>query len=143
MGNRYGYLYVPLSIDEEEFNTILKVAEEENLPHLDLLEKWFQLDHNAVPPKFVYVVSFRSVDFLRSRIFVASFQPVTMYFKHFEEDLEEKKQWAAEEKIFLKALRDAVDLAFAKTKSAAAQPEKYFQSSKFDFEVLRRTSRVF
>lgn len=57
VGNRYGYLYVPLEIDEEEFETILTVAEEENLPHLDLLEKWFQLDHNAVPPKYVYVVS--------------------------------------------------------------------------------------
>ena len=57
VGNRYGYLYVPLSIDEEEFNTILKVAEEENLTNLDLIEKWFQLDQNSVPPKFVYVVS--------------------------------------------------------------------------------------
>ena len=72
---------------------------------------------------------------------IAIFQPVTMYFKHVEEQLEEKQQWAAEEKRLLKALRDAVDLAFGKKKISVEQAEKYFQSSKFELEFsTRRTS---
>ena len=57
-----------MSIDEEEFNTILKVAEEENLPNVELLEKWFQLDQNSVPPKFIYVVSQKINCFVKKTI---------------------------------------------------------------------------
>jgi hypothetical protein len=57
IGNRYGYMYVPLAIDEDEFEIILNVAREENIANIDLLQKWFQLDQNSSPPKYVYVVS--------------------------------------------------------------------------------------
>lgn len=57
IGNRYGYMYVPLEIDENEFEIILEVAREEKLEHIDLLQKWFQLDKNSSPPKYAYVVS--------------------------------------------------------------------------------------
>ncbi len=57
IGNRYGYMYVPLEIDEDEFEAILEVAREENLNNIDLIQKWFQLDKNSVPPKYVYVVN--------------------------------------------------------------------------------------
>lgn len=52
-------MYVPLEIDEDEFEIILDVAREENLANIDLLQKWFQLDKNSSPQKYVYVVSFR------------------------------------------------------------------------------------
>jgi hypothetical protein len=57
VGNRYGYLYVPLQIDEDEFETILEIAREENISNIDLIQKWFQLDQDSFPPKYVYVVS--------------------------------------------------------------------------------------
>jgi hypothetical protein len=57
VGNRYGYMYVPLQIDQIEFEKILAVAHEEKIANVDLMEKWFQLDQNALPPKYVYVVS--------------------------------------------------------------------------------------
>ena len=57
IGNRYGYMYVPLQIDEDEFETIVDVAREENIPNLALIQKWFLLDKNSLPPKYVYVVS--------------------------------------------------------------------------------------
>jgi hypothetical protein len=56
IGNRYGYMYVPLEIDQDEFETILEVAREEKIANIDLIQKWFQLDKNSVPPKYVYVV---------------------------------------------------------------------------------------
>ena len=57
VGNRYGYMHVPLEIDEDEFETILEVAREENVNNLNLIKKWFQLDKNFSPPKYVYMVS--------------------------------------------------------------------------------------
>lgn len=56
IGNRYGYMYVPLQIDEDEFETIVDVAREENIPDLALIQKWFQLDKNSLPSKYVFVV---------------------------------------------------------------------------------------
>lgn len=58
VGNRYGYMYVPIEIDEDEFDTILSVAQEVNLENVNLIKKWFQLDKNSSPPKYVYVVSY-------------------------------------------------------------------------------------
>ena len=57
IGNRYGFMYVPLQIEEDEFETIVDVAREENIPNAALIQKWFQLDKNSLPPKYVYVVS--------------------------------------------------------------------------------------
>ncbi|CAF0739662.1 unnamed protein product [Rotaria sp. Silwood1] len=113
IGNRYGYMYCPVEIDEDEFETILEVAREENIDNIDLIQKWFQLDKNSYPSKYVYV-------------------PITTYFKHFEEQSieqqEEKKQWQIEEKSLLKALRESVDKAFQKKKLSYQQTMNYFQS---------------
>ncbi|CAF3973360.1 unnamed protein product [Rotaria sp. Silwood2] len=113
IGNRYGYMYCPVEIDEDEFETILEVAHEENIANIDLIQKWFQLDKNSYPLKYVYV-------------------PITTYFKHFEEQSieqqEEKKQWQIEEKSLLKALRESVDKAFQKKKLSNQQMMNYFQS---------------
>ena len=74
VGNRYGSLYVPLQIDEDEFESIIDVARDENLPNLDLIKKWFQLDKNSLPPKYVYVVSdsFFTKEFIIVHHFLAS-----------------------------------------------------------------------
>ncbi|CAF0728007.1 unnamed protein product [Rotaria sordida] len=113
IGNRYGYMYCPIEIDEYEFETILEIAREENIANIDLIQKWFQLDKNSCPPKYVYV-------------------PITTYFKHFEEQSieqeQEKKQWQIEEKSLLKALRESVDKAFQKKKLSYQQTLNYFQS---------------
>lgn len=57
IGNRYGYMYVPVEIDEDEFETLLDVASKEKIDNTDLLKKWFQFDKNSVPPKYKYLVS--------------------------------------------------------------------------------------
>jgi hypothetical protein len=57
IGNRYGYMYVPLEIAEDEFESIVDLAREEKIENIDLIEKWFQLDRNSFPQKYVYVVS--------------------------------------------------------------------------------------
>jgi hypothetical protein len=57
IGSRYGSMYVPLQIDQDEFQTILAVSHEEEIAHRDLIQKWFQLDRNSLPPRYVYVVS--------------------------------------------------------------------------------------
>jgi hypothetical protein len=57
IGNRYGYMYVPLEIAEDEFESIVNVAREEKIANINLIEKWFQLDKNSSPEKYVYVVS--------------------------------------------------------------------------------------
>ncbi|CAF3555173.1 unnamed protein product [Adineta steineri] len=114
IGNRYGYMYVPLGIDQEEFEQFIAVAREEKIANVDLIEKWFQLDKNSVPSKYVYV-------------------PITTYFKHFEEQSnekqqEEKQQWQTEEKSLLKALRESVDKAYERKKITYEQMIKYFES---------------
>lgn len=57
-----------------------------------------------------------------------------MYFKNFEKQVperdQEKKEWAAEEKLLLKTLRDAVDLAYQKKKLSDRQAAEYFKSSR-------------
>jgi hypothetical protein len=50
-------MYVPLEIDQDEFEKILEVAREENIENINLIQKWFQLDKNSVPPKYCYAVS--------------------------------------------------------------------------------------
>ena len=56
IGNRYGYLYVPLQIDEDEFDIVVEVAREQKIVNADLIEKWFLLDKNSLPAKYLYVV---------------------------------------------------------------------------------------
>ncbi|UJR33443.1 hypothetical protein I4U23_020888 [Adineta vaga] len=113
IGNRYGYMYVPLEIDQDEFENILTVAREEKIENSNLIQKWFLLDQNSLPSKYVYV-------------------PITTYYKHFEEQSaeqqQEKKQWQTEEKSLLKALREAADKAHEKKKISYAQANKYFES---------------
>jgi len=72
IGNRYGYMYVPLEIDEDEFEKILEVAREENIENINLIQKWFQLDKNSVPSKYCYVVSLLSTIWI-SEVKIMSF----------------------------------------------------------------------
>ena len=64
---------------------------------------------------------------------------MTTYYKHFQEDSieqqAEKKKWAEEEKLMVKALRDAVEKAQEKRKLTVEQAMKYFQSSR-KFEMI-------
>ncbi|CAF1017635.1 unnamed protein product [Adineta ricciae] len=113
VGNRYGYMYVPLEIDQDEFEKIIDVGREEKVDNIDLVQKWFLLDQNCLPPKYVYV-------------------PITTHYKHFEEQSaeqqQEKKRWQTEEKALLKALREAVDRAYEKKRISHEQAGKYFES---------------
>lgn len=70
VGNRYGYLYVPLEIDKDEFETIMDVAEEEGIPNLELVEKWFLLDENRSPSKYLYVVNI-SIGILHRKLLIS------------------------------------------------------------------------
>ena len=48
LGNRYGFRPIPRIIQKEEFETLLKIAEEENLNIIEIKE-WYRLDENAIP----------------------------------------------------------------------------------------------
>ncbi|XP_063446187.1 uncharacterized protein LOC134725872 isoform X2 [Mytilus trossulus] len=52
-GDRYGFRPIPIEIDMEEFDTIKKVAEENSLPDIKLLDVWYLLDENAKPPLYI------------------------------------------------------------------------------------------
>ncbi len=72
VGNRYGYMYVPLEIEEAEFESILQVAREENIANIELMQKWFQLDENSLPPKYAFVVSQTTVHRLETALTLLS-----------------------------------------------------------------------
>lgn len=57
VGNRYGSMYVPLEIEEDEFESIMEIVRERDVKDVNLMKKWFQLDQNSSPSKYVYVVS--------------------------------------------------------------------------------------
>ena len=57
VGNRYGSMYVPLEIAEDEFESIMEIVRERTANDVELMKKWFQLDRNSSPPKYVYLVS--------------------------------------------------------------------------------------
>ena len=56
IGNRYGNAMFPPEIDADEFELLLSYTDQECAP---ILEHWYKLDDNAVPP--VYVLRVRTI----------------------------------------------------------------------------------
>ncbi len=56
MGNRYGYQPFPSRIGQEEFELLLRIAEESDEPGAQLLKDWFIKDENMVPPEYILQV---------------------------------------------------------------------------------------
>ena len=56
IGNRYGYRPLQPEVEATEFELLLSLVEELELPGLDLLRDWYQRDDNAVPPQYALQV---------------------------------------------------------------------------------------
>ena len=63
MGNRYGFQPFPAKIGYEEFENLLKVAEETNEEGSELLSEWFMKDENVVPPEYILQVRYVCIAF--------------------------------------------------------------------------------
>ena len=54
MGQRYGSRPLPVKIPKEELDLITQVLREtSNVQSIPLIEKWYKLDENALPPEYV------------------------------------------------------------------------------------------
>ena len=58
LGNRYGFHPLPPEIQQTEFEILREVAEDEAAEGWKLLDSWFELDKNAVPPLYVLQVRY-------------------------------------------------------------------------------------
>ena len=56
LGNRYGYQTFPCRIAQTEFEALLDVGRRHNVPHIDVLVRWYLLDGNAHPAQYVLQV---------------------------------------------------------------------------------------
>ena len=57
LGNKYGHQPFPVKISSSEFNILKQTVTCMNFDGLDLLEEWFVVDTNAVPPEYILQVS--------------------------------------------------------------------------------------
>ena len=62
MGDRYGFRPIPTEINEEEFEALKEASERiTTKPHaVKLLETWYKLDENCLPPKYILQVKLKS-----------------------------------------------------------------------------------
>ena len=61
MGNRYGYRPFPSSIDAEEFDVLIKVADKMDPRGCTTVKEWFQRNDNVVPPVYELQVKVQAV----------------------------------------------------------------------------------
>ena len=58
-GDRYGFRPIPTEISVEEFQILKSEAAKLKLEKRELLEEWYKLEENAIPP--LYVLQVRAV----------------------------------------------------------------------------------
>ena len=49
-GDRYGNAAMMRSISEDQFHNFKKISEIMKVKHAELLDEWYELDNNALPP---------------------------------------------------------------------------------------------
>ncbi|VDH96754.1 Hypothetical predicted protein, partial [Mytilus galloprovincialis] len=99
-GDRYGFRPIPIEIDKDEFDTIKKLAEKNSLSDTKLLDIWYLLDENAIPPLYIL-------------------QPIRSQFKHFgdhsggcdEQRAKDNTGWSETSTSLQTVLRKAATLA--------------------------------
>ncbi|CAC5407383.1 unnamed protein product [Mytilus coruscus] len=116
-GDRYGFRPIPVEIDKEEFDTIKKLAEKNSLSDTKLLDIWYLLDENAIPPLYIL-------------------QPIRSQFKFFgdhscgceEQRANDYMGWSKTFKSLQTVLRKAVTLACKAKQLSKDKLHKYFYS---------------
>ncbi|ELU09567.1 hypothetical protein CAPTEDRAFT_227456 [Capitella teleta] len=117
LGNRYGFHPLPREIHQTELEILKSVAEDEDTEGWQLLDSWYKLDENAVPP--VYVL-----------------QPISSRLSHmFEFDpgnesahKENVAQWDRESRRMVAVLHKSVYTAIQETHLDNLSKFKYIQS---------------
>ena len=56
LGQRYGYRALPPEIESVEFETLSDIIKKEKIAGSHLLEVWYKLDTNSIPPVYVLQV---------------------------------------------------------------------------------------
>ncbi|KAJ1085603.1 hypothetical protein NDU88_005733 [Pleurodeles waltl] len=116
IGNRYGYRPVPRVIEEKEYNVLrARVLGDDSA--IELLDRWFWKDENAVPP--VYLL-----------------QPITTHLRHYDDkDPAHREQqqcevtsWRSTERQLTAILRHAAQLAEQEGMFSKTQKHKYYKS---------------
>ncbi|CAI9735288.1 and WD repeat domain-containing 2-like [Octopus vulgaris] len=123
IGCRYGYRPLPYTIDEQHFDYILQEANAIDSDNIDLLDKWYIKDSNAVPP--VYVL-----------------QPIRSVFRHFmsrdpnmaEQRAKDTQGWKECERSLLDLIRRASDAAYQNSRLTEEQKHDFFASESNDKE---------
>ncbi|CAG2215281.1 unnamed protein product [Mytilus edulis] len=116
-GDRYGFRPIPVEIDKDEFDTLKKIAEKNSLSDTELLDIWYLLDENAIPPLYIL-------------------QPIRSQFKFFGDhsggcDEQRNKDtigWAKTFKSLQTVLRKAATLACKAKQLSTDKLHKYFYS---------------
>ncbi|XP_071146752.1 uncharacterized protein [Mytilus edulis] len=116
-GDRYGFRPIPVEIDKDEFDTLKKIAEKNSLSDTELLDIWYLLDENAIPPLYIL-------------------QPIRSQFKFFGDhsggcDEQRNKDtigWTKTFKSLQTVLRKAATLACKAKQLSTDKLHKYFYS---------------
>eukprot|EP00106_Octopus_bimaculoides_P007542 XP_014774984.1 PREDICTED: NACHT and WD repeat domain-containing protein 2-like [Octopus bimaculoides] len=117
IGSRYGYRPLPYTIEEQHFDHILQEANAIDSDNIDLLNKWYIKDTNAVPP--VYVL-----------------QPIRSVFQHYmsrdpnmaEQQAKDTQGWKECERSLLDLIRRASDAAYQNSLLTQEQKHDFFAS---------------
>ena len=82
MGDRYGFRPIPTEINEEEFEALKEASERITIkPHaVKLLETWYKLDENCLPPKYILQVSLKTSHILSLGHFQLNLTQVEYWF---------------------------------------------------------------
>ncbi|XP_034036660.1 NACHT domain- and WD repeat-containing protein 1-like [Thalassophryne amazonica] len=116
LGNRYGHRALPRLIPQKHFEVFLSKLSK-NSEGINLLQRWYLLDNNAIPPTYVL-------------------QPVTTHFPHYSDLRPEKKpqrdgdnlSWRSVETQLLKLLRNAAAHAETDGDITAEQKQHFYKS---------------
>ncbi|XP_063408936.1 uncharacterized protein LOC134692415 [Mytilus trossulus] len=116
-GDRYGFRPIPVEIDKEEFDTLKKLAKKNSLSDTKLLDIWYLLDKNAIPPRYIL-------------------QPIRSQFKHFgdhsggcdEQRAQDNTGWSETFKSLQTVLRKAATLACKAKQLSKDKLHTYFYS---------------
>ncbi|KAL4236659.1 hypothetical protein ACF0H5_005044 [Mactra antiquata] len=96
MSHKYGYTDFPRCINANEYESIFKKIESQEI--VDLFNKWYNKDNNAIPAEYVsYPVSYNIPDFIS---------------KDKDKRMDAKKQWWKESEVIQSTLEDIAQQVF-------------------------------
>lgn len=127
IGDKYGYRPIPVKIDKEVFEMLLGSVKSQsaNKNAFELLEKWYKLDENSIPPAYVLL-------------------PISTYFPHaYRQSVnageskarQEKQQWRQTLVTMREALKKAASQIDFTAFPASNMTEDDFKTSVTEEEI--------